>query len=167
MLNFNLFSKNITHNTPLIFLDIDGVFHAPFDQGRVGHAWVKEAILLLNKLIIETDAKVVISTYRSHYIGFHNVLADLGFSGLKADIIDYIHYPITGNNKESFTNEKNKRIHDYVFSNELTNYIIIDDYLLFESDYYSPLKDKFIKTNPKIGFNQSNYNQSIKLLTYV
>jgi hypothetical protein len=162
-LKFNLFNKNINSDTPLIFLDIDGVFHESFDPENPNYKWIKESVETLNKLIKETGAKIIMSTYRTPYCGFHKVMYDLNTSGLKGEIIDYIQYPMPGDYDNEFINNKNTYIGNYILFNELENFIVTDDYLLFEEGYPT-IKPRFIKTNPDKGFSKENYEQAKKLL---
>ena len=182
----------------IIFLDIDGVLNCEkayrsgecnyvkwnWDDGTEDHhqsfcSWSKE---LLNKLIDETDAKIVISsTWRSSGIEFMKKVWELeGMHGeiigitpsFRGDINGYtiprgceIDYYLEHDLKFNHINWDKSVQQEYIERTGVENYIIIDD----DSDMLYGQRNHFVHVLPsprnKEGFNQKYYKEALSKLT--
>lgn len=181
----------------IIFLDIDGVLNC--ENGyKGGYCKYKDLIVgsgkrdhyqqfyppskkLINKLIEETDAQVVISsTWRFSGIDFlRNVWKSEGMSGEIIDVTpSFINVDISyriprGCEIDQWLRESGlwtikwskEKLHEYMVESDIENYIIIDD----DSDMLYNQKDHFVHVLPsprnKEGFNQENYEQASSILS--
>jgi hypothetical protein len=181
----------------VIFLDIDGVLNSEkayrsgecnytkwnWEDGTEDHhqsfcSWSKE---LLNKLIKETDAKIVISsTWRSSGIEFMRKVWELeGMSGeiigitpnFRGDINGYtiprgceIDYYLEHDLKFHHINWDKGVQQEYIDKSGIENYIIIDD----DSDMLYGQRNHFVHVLPsprnKEGFNQKYYKEALSKL---
>jgi hypothetical protein len=182
----------------IIFLDIDGVLNCEkayrsgecnyvkwnWDDGTEDHhqsfcSWSKE---LLNKLIEETDAKIVISsTWRSSGIEFMRKVWELeGMHGeiigitpsFRGDINGYtiprgceIDYYLEHDLKFNHINWHKSVQQGYIERTGVENYIIIDD----DSDMLYGQRNHFVHVLPsprnKEGFNQKYYKEALAKLS--
>jgi hypothetical protein len=182
----------------IIFLDIDGVLNCEkayrsgecnyvkwnWENGTEDHhqsfcSWSKE---LLNKLIDETDAKIVISsTWRSSGIEFMRKVWELeGMSGeiigitpsFRGDINGYtiprgceIDYYLEHDLKFNHINWDKDTQQKYMDRSGVENYIIIDD----DSDMLYGQRNHFVHVLPsprnKEGFNQKYYKEALAKLS--
>jgi hypothetical protein len=182
----------------IIFLDIDGVLNCEkayrsgecnyvkwnWENGTEDHhqsfcSWSKE---LLNKLIDETDAKIVISsTWRSSGIEFMRKVWELeGMHGeiigitpsFRGDINGYtiprgceIDYYLEHDLKFNHINWDKDTQQKYMDRSGIENYIIIDD----DSDMLYGQRNHFVHVLPsprnKEGFNQKYYKEALAKLT--
>lgn len=177
----------------IIFLDIDGVLNSndsviyfceklglpnpPRDE--YGELFCPFASNLLNKLIKETDAKIVISsTWRlSGLVAMQEMWK---FRNMEGEVIDVTPYlPYIGNidnwniNRscprgweiENWLNQRGFRYNKYPFDNEdkvdITNHVILDD----DCDFMMYQKDNFIHVNNLYGFTKDDYNKAYEILT--
>ena len=179
----------------IIFLDIDGVLNCEnayrkgecnytkwnWEDGTEDHhqsfcSWSKE---LLNKLIDETGAKIVISsTWRSSGVDFMRKVWEL--EGMHGEIIgitpNFRSYKINiprGIEIQHYLEEELKFHHinwdkdiqkEYMEKSGVENYIIIDD----DSDMLYGQRNHFVHVLPsprnKDGFNEFYYNQALNML---
>ena len=179
----------------IIFLDIDGVLNCEnayrkgecnytkwnWEDGTEDHhqsfcSWSKE---LLNKLIDETGAKIVISsTWRSSGVDFMRKVWEL--EGIHGEIIgitpNFRSYKINiprGIEIQHYLEEELKFHHinwdkdiqkEYMEKSGVENYIIIDD----DSDMLYGQRNHFVHVLPsprnKDGFNEFYYNQALNML---
>ena len=179
----------------IIFLDIDGVLNCEnayrkgecnytkwnWEDGTEDHhqsfcSWSKE---LLNKLIDETGAKIVISsTWRSSGVDFMRKVWEL--EGMHGEIIgitpNFRSYEINiprGIEIQHYLEEELKFHHinwdkdiqkEYMEKSGVENYIIIDD----DSDMLYGQRNHFVHVLPsprnKDGFNEFYYNQALNML---
>jgi hypothetical protein len=182
----------------IIFLDIDGVLNCEkayrsgecnyvkwnWENGTEDHhqsfcSWSKE---LLNKLIDETDAKIVISsTWRSSGVEFMKKVWELeGMHGeiigitpsFRGDINGYtiprgceIDYYLKHDLEFSHINWDKSVQQEYIERTGVENYIIIDD----DSDMLYGQRNHFVHVLPsprnKEGFNQKYYKEALAKLT--
>ncbi len=182
----------------VIFLDIDGVLNSEkayrsgecnytkwnWEDGREDHhqsfcSWSKE---LLNKLIEETGAKIVISsTWRSSGIEFMRKVWEL--EGMSGEIIgitpnfrgDINGYTIPRGCEIDYYLEKEFGFHhinwdesvqkEYIDRSGVENYIIIDD----DGDMLYGQRNHFVHVLPsprnKSGFNQYYYEEALSKLS--
>jgi hypothetical protein len=182
----------------VIFLDIDGVLNSEkayrsgecnytkwnWENGTEDHhqsfcSWSKE---LLNKLIEETDAKIVISsTWRSSGIEFMRKVWEL--EGMRGEIIgitpsfrgDINGYTIPRGCEIDYYLEHDLKFHhinwdngvqqEYIEKSGIENYIIIDD----DSDMLYEQRNHFVHVLPsprnKEGFNQKYYKEALAKLS--
>jgi hypothetical protein len=181
----------------IIFLDIDGVLNCEkayrsgecnyvkwnWENGTEDHhqsfcSWSKE---LLNKLIDETDAKIVISsTWRSSGIEFMRKVWELeGMHGeiigitpnFRGDINGYniprgceIEHYLEHDLKFNHINWDKDTQQKYMDRSGIENYIIIDD----DSDMLYGQRNHFVHVLPsprnKEGFNQKYYKEALSKL---
>lgn len=182
----------------IIFLDIDGVLNCEkayrsgecnyvkwnWENGTEDHhqsfcSWSKE---LLNKLIDETDAKIVISsTWRNSGIDFMRKVWELeGMHGeiigitpsFRGDINGYtiprgceIDYYLEHDLKFNHINWDKSVQQEYIERTGVENYIIIDD----DSDMLYGQRNHFVHVLPsprnREGFNQKYYKEALSKLT--
>ena len=182
----------------IIFLDIDGVLNCEkayrsgecnyvkwnWENGTEDHhqsfcSWSKE---LLNKLIDETDAKIVISsTWRNSGIDFMRKVWELeGMHGeiigitpsFRGDINGYtiprgceIDYYLEHDLKFNHINWDKTVQQEYIERTGVENYIIIDD----DSDMLYGQRNHFVHVLPsprnKEGFNQKYYKEALAKLS--
>ena len=182
----------------IIFLDIDGVLNSEkayrsgecnytkwnWENGMEDHhqsfcSWSKE---LLNKLIEETDAKIVISsTWRSSGVEFMRKVWELeGMSGeiigitpnFRGGINGYtiprgceIEHYLKHDLKFNHINWDKDTQQQYMDRSGIENYIIIDD----DSDMLYGQRNHFVHVLPsprnKEGFNQKYYQEALSKLT--
>ena len=182
----------------IIFLDIDGVLNSEkayrsgecnytkwnWENGTEDHhqsfcSWSKE---LLNKLIEETDAKIVISsTWRSSGIEFMRKVWELeGMHGeiigitpnFRGDINGYniprgceIEHYLEHDLKFNHINWDKDTQQQYMDRSGIENYIIIDD----DSDMLYGQRNHFVHVLPsprnKEGFNQKYYKEALAKLS--
>jgi hypothetical protein len=182
----------------IIFLDIDGVLNSEkayrsgecnytkwnWENGTEDHhqsfcSWSKE---LLNKLIDETGAKIVISsTWRSSGIEFMRKVWELeGMSGeiigitpsFRGDINGYtiprgceIEHYLEHDLKFNHINWDKDTQQQYMDRSGIENYIIIDD----DSDMLYGQRNHFVHVLPsprnKEGFNQKYYKEALAKLS--
>lgn len=181
----------------IIFLDIDGVLNCEnayragecqyqewvWEDGRRGHhqkfcSWSKE---LLNKLILETGAKIVISsTWRNSGIEFMKKVWELeemegeivgitpnfsgkikGYTVPRGCEINWYLKNDLGFNHINWCLETQK---EYMDKSGVDNYIIIDD----DSDMLYGQRNHFVHIPPsprnKDGFNKVYFNEALKKL---
>ena len=178
----------------IIFLDIDGVLncengfkkdYCKYDNenSEMGMDFYPPSKDLLNKLIRETDAKIVISsTWRLD--GLERMQELWKYRGMSGEIIDItpnIHSIKYGEenitlprgveikhwlNKNGFThiNWSKEKQYEYMVKSNILNYIIIDD----DSDMLYQQKNHFVHVLPsprnKNGFNKKYYNKAKSIL---
>lgn len=182
----------------IIFLDIDGVLNCEkayrsgecnyvkwnWENGTEDHhqsfcSWSKE---LLNKLIDETDAKIVISsTWRNSGIDFMRKVWEIeGMHGeiigitpsFRGDINGYtiprgceIDYYLEHDLKFNHINWDKTVQQEYIERTGVENYIIIDD----DSDMLYGQRNHFVHVLPsprnKEGFNQKYYKEALAKLS--
>lgn len=140
----------------IIFLDIDGVLNSErsveaqyddkFKHNVYGPAYFDPlAIKLIEKLVIETDSKIVISS--SWRIG--RVIADFDFLPQVVGLTTTQHLGIRGH-----------QIQHYIDDNEIERYVIIDD----DSDMLEHQKDFFVHVNGMNGFSVENFYDARSIL---
>lgn len=141
----------------VIFLDIDGVLNTSSKlEGDVftdgGHL-NKNLIQLLNKLIEDTKAKVVISsTWRKLYTQdqLYSILYNVGFNG---EIVG-----MTGNSSHGF---RGLEIRQWLLGHpEVTNYIILDD----DSDMLLWQANHFFNTDHEFGLTKKIVYKATRFL---
>lgn len=170
----------------IIFLDIDGVLNSNDWYKRRGEATTlphplddidPECVKHLNKIIEETEAKVVVSsTWRlGHTIeGLQNILEKIDFKGELVGVTPHLGgiegYTIPrGCEIERWLKEHGKfqRINwsiktqrEYVEKSIVKNYVILDD----DSDMLLCQREHFVKTSWKDGLNEKLALQCIEIL---
>ena len=165
----------------VVFLDIDGVVNTliidtkPFDtqRGQITRDGFyyklnmpddlevsnRQAVMWLNKLCKETNAKIVItSTWRMGLNGLRDTEQALRNSGLLNDIEVIGETPIA---KNVFNQIRGEEIQQYLNDNqEIKNYVIIDD----DSDMLPSQKEHLVQTDNYIGFTYNDYIEAKKIL---
>jgi hypothetical protein len=182
----------------IIFLDIDGVLNCEtgyksgecnyvkwkWDDGTDDHhqSFYSKSKGLLNKLIEETGAKIVISsTWRSFGIDFMKKVWEI--EGMKGDIIGVtpnfrgdidgytiprgceIDYYIKNDLDFGHINWSKEKQQEYMDKSGVENYIIIDD----DSDMLYNQRNHFVHVLPsprnRDGFNEKYYKEALKKLS--
>lgn len=134
----------------IIFLDFDGVITTELSKFKID----PKRIILLNKLILRTGAKVVVSSlWRYRPTPIVALQLDLSLYGFIGEIID-----VTNMNHE----DRGKEIDDWVDTHEVDSYVVFDDL-----DYdILPYKcaQFLVKTNSKYGLRKEHINTAQKIL---
>lgn len=167
----------------IIFLDIDGVVNTlqisktPFKKGSVekdGYYFQlchekdeevsnKQAVLWLDKLCHETNAKIVISSTWRKYNNYNKTVAALYNSGLSDDIdiigmtpIDCFSCPRLG-----YWQTRGTEISNWLLENKdrVLNYVILDD----DCDM-GDLISHLVRCDTYYGFGCKEYNIAIDIL---
>ncbi len=122
----------------VIFLDFDGVITTEWSSFKIEH----EKIKLLNRLIEETGAKVVVSSAWRYRDGdpVKSLQEQLEGHGFKGEVIS-----ITNLNWE----DRGKEIDDWVREHDIESYVVIDDDVADIVGY--KCADFLIKTNMQEG----------------
>lgn len=134
----------------VIFLDIDGVLNSlktfvkhPFSMLGIDKQYVK----IFNRIIEETEAKVVLSSTWRHNPNWKKIMKD---NGLKCDFLGR-----TGDLNGIRGKEVKKWLEEHP---ETTKYAILDD----DSDFYS--SQPLFKTSFKTGLTEKIADKIIKYL---
>lgn len=176
----------------IIFLDIDGVLNCEHaykngfcrHDGIYGHEFYPPSKELINKLIEETGAQVIISsTWRlSGLEEMQNLWKDRGMTGEMIGITCTSHTRYSNGDSDAHFRGleidnwlKRERFYDIFYSKEvqrdvceksnISNYIIIDD----DSDMLYNQREHFVHVLPAprntMGFTQLHYRQAKKILS--
>ncbi len=153
----------------IIFLDIDGVLN--IQDGKVH--FISEKIKMLEKIIIETNAKIVItSSWRYHWEEINGTIEYIIFnltvknnwkkSGLNSQIIidkivDFT--PIVAWNPPKGWTNRPQEIKKYIEDNNIDEFIVIDDWNM-EKEF----PNRMINPQTKIGLTNKLMLSAIKKL---
>lgn len=158
----------------VIFLDIDGVLNseqfweeqtqsfrytAALNEGKTDDEisvvanFDPQAVALLNQLVKQTDAEIVVSsTWRSDY----NIQFKLRYAGIKKPM-----YGITPFSKDRHRGTEIKKwLDDHP---EVTNYVILDD----DNDMLEEQMNNLVQTHWLTGLTIDNVKQAINILNNV
>lgn len=157
----------------VIFLDIDGVLNSDrsifilkmrefpakphFNSvmtNRYNYLMSKVdpvAVQVLNRIVEDTNAKIVVSSANRIPLGKDGVIEALHDMGVVADIIDVTR--ITGGNR-------GMQIQDWLDRYDVESYVILDD----SADMLSTQLANFIRVNPEMGLSWNDYLKSKKIL---
>jgi len=143
----------------VIFLDIDGVLNPilDFDLNAEKHAFSKRCIALLNDLVKETGAKIVItSTWESLLNSIDQFQTFFEEQGFKGEIIGF-----TDKKEESYMLRGNL-IYKWIvkYPEKLENYLILDD----DDDMLYWQKDNFILIDDYCGLTPTIVYRAIRML---
>lgn len=165
----------------IVFLDIDGVVNTliintkPFDtqRGQITRDGFyyklnmpddlevsnRQAVMWLNKLCKDTDAKIVItSTWRMGINGLEDTKQALRNSGLLDEIEIIGETPVARN---TFNHIRGEEIQQYLNNNQqIKNYVIIDD----DADMLPSQKEHLVQTDNYTGFTYNDYIEAKKIL---
>lgn len=166
----------------IIFLDIDGVlncenaYKAGFcrREDDYGQSFYPPSSALLNKLILETGAKIVISsTWRGSGLSvMQNMWRDRGMCGEVIGITGYNKTRIRGIEIDEYLSDVGfchinwdpDLQREYMSKSGIDNYIIIDD----DSDMLYNQRNHFVHVLPsprnKDGFNKKYYREALSKL---
>ncbi len=159
----------------IIFLDIDGVLNSDLwyrsQQAEVRKSNVLElhldprAIQLLNKVILETGAKVVLSsTWRKHYLleTIQSIFESMGFIGeiisKTPDLVRLDENFIRGNEILKWCKDNELLLNCKYY--QYTEYVILDD----KNDVLFWHKNNFIQLDRYSGITPTKASEAIKLL---
>lgn len=168
------YMANKMNENKIIFLDIDGVlnssksaeyYHNKYGGNGFGGffreddeptlenvLWDEDCVELLNDIIKETNAKIVISsTWRKYYSldAFKKMFKLYGVENL--DII--------GRTKLG-TRHRGEEIQAYIDEHKITKYVILDD----DSDMLESQILNFVNTNCDFGLSESDSLKAIEIL---
>ena len=132
----------------VIFTDIDGVLF-----NLTSNCWNKTAINLYNKICIEFNLRVVISsTWRTNHSIYElqNIFIQ---NGIEVEIYDYT--PIIK------FDGRGSEIEEWLRNNQVDNFIILDDCTL---DIERQGLSNIVKCRGWIGFSQEEYEIAEKIL---
>jgi hypothetical protein len=149
----------------IIFLDIDGVLNTFTDETpRSRYPLLPRCVENLNKIIRETQAKIVVSsTWRFLFKtpkDLEKVLKESGFEGEIFDFTDSLpnYYSVRGNEIKKWLEDHEELLGVPYY--DFSSYIILDD----DSDMLLEQKDNFIHVNNLIGINITVIKQSLRKL---
>lgn len=166
----------------IVFLDFDGVINGGFNRelgGKSGFDWsIPNAVLNLNKLLIKSGAKIVVSSswrLKENWPDGTNLTEALTNQlvrfGIKRNLIDII--GITREDlldSEEYPVARAVEIRHWITSNGKPddNFIVIDDLDIFldtnnETVVDEEIKSRLVKTNTKFGFSENDYEKSMRL----
>jgi hypothetical protein len=161
----------------LLFLDIDGVLnaHEPLDPEVMCGTFHPDKIMLLNQVLRQTDAKIVLSSAWRYLVHRGEMNLDglewlLRSHGVLAGRL----HGITRKDSERKTmswdgtyaswvhgNERGKQIAEYLGNDRSIPYAVVDDLDLGISDCGHP----FVQTDGAVGLRIEEAQQLVKLLT--
>lgn len=131
----------------ILFLDYDGVINIDHDNFS-GYLDNPEAIYFINKLCLENNFKIVVTSAWKSNPKYVNVLHE---AGLSKDI------DILGCTKTSFKGREFE-IKEFLEEHKNINkYLIIDD-----ANFSKDFEDHLVQTIYKFGFTKSKYEEAIK-----
>lgn len=138
----------------ILFLDIDGVLNSREFNKRIGDCTSVSPKLIekINRVIRETECKIVVSsTWRLYHnkIELYAFLSSYGFNG---EIIGYT---------PDLKGEKGRgqEINQWLSQNpQVTAFAIVDD------DSFDISSDKLVKTSFDVGITDENANKLIEIL---
>lgn len=140
-----------------IFLDIDGVLNAPGDKNLIEGVIDINKYSLLQQIINETNAKVVIISSRRLYQEDRNIL-------LKA--LDDIYNRISFISFKLLSKHRKDEIKLFLENNEFESYVILDD---IDCNYTldREINKHFIYIDGVVGLTKENAEVAIKILNKV
>jgi hypothetical protein len=157
----------------VIFLDIDGVLvtgdywkqlelenKTARDEDH-HHLFSPSCVANLEKLIEETDAKIIVSsTWR--WLGEDKLIEIFKRRGVTGDIIGITSLERMKENGIYSGESRGRQIQEYIEENkdDIENYVIIDD----DSDMLDSQLDNFVHTTFDSGFNTIALEQALEIL---
>lgn len=149
----------------IIFLDIDGVLNNGdflYNQVQTQMTAPKEcidrkAVMLLNQLIDETGAKVVISSSWRLFYTIEELREYLSENGFEGEVIDYT--------EDLYTEPRGKEIKKWLDTHKVESFVILDDdgdmaevapYLI-QTDFYKGLLEEHVDSAVKMLKSKSPY----------
>lgn len=158
----------------VIFLDIDGVLNSDRSifilkmkefpakahftsvmQNRYNYLMSKVdpiAVQVLNRIVEDTSAKIVVSSANRIPLGKDGVIETLYDMGVEADIIDVTLSTRSGN--------RGSQIQEWLDRHEVESYVILDD----SSDMLATQLMNFVRVNPEIGLSWNDLNKAKRIL---
>ena len=143
----------------LIFLDIDGVLNSSMGRGSYVSDMEIEKLLLLKKLILNSDASGIVITSDRRYSKVDMESKLSVFKEYDISVIGETRLP----NPDDYDDNRGKQILDYLSSSEeeIEKIVILDD----NDDGISSLfPEEFILVNRFYGLNEEAFNKSAKIL---
>ena len=153
---------------PIIFLNIDGVLISEnyilqnannvsylYDiiDGKIYMNFDPSKIKLINKIIEEVDANIVISSYWCTHSNLDNMKRIFKKYNLDNRIIGVVPY---SNYKNGY------RINKWINKNK--EIINIDDFAIIDNEDIGILEDKHIKCDSKVGLTNEDVDKTLKLI---
>jgi hypothetical protein len=151
----------------IIFLDIDGVL-APHPESckkpnidKFGYAFDADCVYWLNKLIKETNAKIVISSsWREMFKTSDDAKLCLENRGVIPNLA--INYK-TINDPQGYRGWELQQYVNFDFDETHT-----DKYVILEDEMFDMLyihRNNIVECDSKVGFGEKEYLQALKILT--
>lgn len=153
----------------IVFLDIDGVLNSDdwYKSGEAKKAYEKTNIVsdyhfdpnawkLVEKLLIETGAKIVLSSSWRNFT-LEATLKD--FTGTNFEVLNKY---IVGITPRSSLRHRGKEIETFMKNTDIKidGYVIIDD----DTDFNTDQLPYFVRTDWFHGITEENYNKAKKIL---
>lgn len=150
----------------ILFLDIDGVLNSvryfksisnSSYSSKLNH-FDPNAVILLNRIIRETNCKIVVS---SSWRYFEECDSILFLSGVRGDIIGHTPMNIDRHSSKIYKPMKRgEEIHQWLENNEWDKYLILDD----DPDMEEYQKERFIQTDPNLGLTGCDTYLAIEMM---
>lgn len=145
-------------NSPILFLDIDGVLNGKNYTNLFGEKCVKQ----LNRILKKTKCKIVISS-AWRYMVLEGVITAAGFEHMMIthgiECKDAIAGFTRKDSSEHCYDNRLLQIKDWVKNNKVKNYVIVDD---IDNHFQSCVN--FVKTNGDVGLTRVEADKIIALL---
>jgi hypothetical protein len=155
----------------IIFLDIDEVLNSVSSTIYNKQRWVSShdfegfspiAVALLKQLVIETDAKIVLSsTWRLHYDTPEDCIND--FEAKMWKYYKWKEFPIIGMTPKEVSKPKSCRgdeIKEWMDLHYVENYVIIDD----STDMLDSQQYHFVRVDYRTGFDFINFQSCLRII---
>lgn len=137
----------------VIFLDFDGVLNSMDDMGNYVHL-NNSKVLLLQDLVKQTDAEIVISSTWRRGNTLEELKRALWWTGLRSA---HKVFDITDSNGKLRGEEIQRWLDKHP---EVTKYVILDD----DGDMLESQKNNFVHVSIMHGFNRVYLNKALEIL---
>lgn len=143
----------------LIFLDIDGVLNSATGKEPYISDMEVEKLLLLKKLINDSDATGVVVTSDRRYSKVDMKSKLVAFAKYNIPVIGETRFP----NQDDFDDNRGKQILDYLSTSkeDIERIVILDDNNEGISDLFF---EDFIQVNRFYGLNNEVYEKALRVL---
>lgn len=152
-----------------IFLDVDGILNSVkfFEEKSQAKRWKEfkdkldkhiawgvcninpKAVKLLNKLVAETKAKIVVTSSWRGDIALQTIFSLAG-------IIE----PIYGETPRLYSQYRGQEIQQWLNEHKCDKYVILDD----DRDFFDSQLPYFVHIDRRVGLTESDMNKSISIL---
>ena len=159
----------------VIFLDIDGVLatdkefmtnrtkfrkkHPAMDELKVPYPWNKGAVKVLNEILDETEAEIVLtSDWRLHW-NLDELKGIFTWNGVKKHPIAVTN--VTYVSMSNLGMNRSCEIDTYIVEHNIENYVVIDDLNIGKYMKITNDDDKFFATKSSMGIKQTGLKDKI------